>query len=76
MTAEHARLVAEDRAQLGDPLGDVGVLLLDRVGLERGQLRAGAGRGSPSAWIAAQLEALDQLLARGVAVARARGSAR
>ena len=67
---EHARLVAEDRAQLGDPLGHVGVLLLDRVGLERGQLRRGAGRGSPSAWIAAQLEALDQLLAGGVAVAR------
>ena len=36
---EHAALVAEDRAQLGDPLGHVGVLLFDLVGLERGQLR-------------------------------------
>ena len=36
--AHHARLVAEDRAQLGDALGDVGVLLFDRVGLQRGEL--------------------------------------
>ena len=35
---EHAQLVAEDRAQLGDPLDDVGVLAPDLVGLERGQL--------------------------------------
>ncbi len=28
--AEHAGLVAEDRAQLGDPLDHVGVLLFDR----------------------------------------------
>ena len=36
---QHAALVAEDRAQLGDPLAHVGVLLFDAVGLERGQLR-------------------------------------
>ena len=36
---EDARLVAEDRAQLADALDLVGVLGLDRVGLERGELR-------------------------------------
>ena len=36
---EHAQLVAEDRAQLADPLERVGVLALDLAGLERGQLR-------------------------------------
>ena len=37
--AQHARLVAEDRAQLLDALDDVGVLVADLVGLQRGQLR-------------------------------------
>ena len=66
---QHAALVAEDRPQLGDPLGHVGVLLFDRVGLERGQLgeaqvedRAGLNR--------AEIKTLHELLARGVAVAR------
>ena len=35
--AQHARLVAEDRAQLLDPLHEVGVLLLDLAGLQRGE---------------------------------------
>ena len=35
---QHAGLVAEDRAQLGDPLGDVGVLLFDPVCLQRREL--------------------------------------
>ena len=67
---QHAGLVAEDRAQLGDPLGDVGVLLLDPVGLERRQLGEAQveDRGGLDV---AQLEARDQLLARCVAVARA-----
>ena len=68
--AEHARLVAEDRPQLGDPLGHVGVLLFDAVGLERGEL--GEAQVEDRRRLdRAQLEALDQLLAGGVAVARA-----
>ncbi len=63
-------LVAEDLAQLLDPLDQIGVLLLDLVGLERGQpaerqledrLRLDDG----------QLEALDQPVARRLGVARA-----
>ena len=63
-------LVAEQLAQLADALDEVGVLALDRVGLERGQLlqaqledRLGLDVG--------EAEALDQALAGGVAVARA-----
>ena len=41
------RLVAEDRAQLGDPLLQVGVLVLDLLALEPGQRARGACRGSP-----------------------------
>ena len=40
--------VAEDRAQLGDPLDQLGVLGADLVGLERGEPRRGACRGSPA----------------------------
>ena len=60
-------LAAEQLAQLADPLGDVGVLGLDRVGLQRGQLgeakvedRRCLHRG--------EVEVLDELLAGDVAV--------
>ncbi len=63
-------LVAEDLPQLLDPLDQIGVLLLDLVGLERGQPaerqlqdRLGLDDG--------QLEALDQSVARRLGVARA-----
>jgi hypothetical protein len=62
-------LVAEQLAQLANALDEVGVLALDRVGLERGQLleaqledRLGLDVGEP--------KALDQALAGDVAVAR------
>ena len=55
--------------RLGDPLGDVGVLVLDLVGLERGQLRE-AQVEDRLGLDHRQLEPLDQAGARGVAVAR------
>ncbi len=66
---EHAGLIAKDRPQLGDSLGDVAVLLFDPVGLERGQLGEAQieDRGRLDG---AQLEARDQLLARGIPIAR------
>ncbi len=65
--AQHARLVAQDRAQLGDALGDVGVLLLDPVGLQRREL--GETQVEDRRRLdRAELEAGDQLLAGAVAV--------
>ncbi len=75
MTASTRALVAEDRAQLGDPLGDIGVLLFDAVGLQRGELREAQieDRGGLDR---AQLEARDQLLAGGCRGRASRGSVR
>ena len=66
---QHARLVSEDRAQLGDPLGHVGMLLFDAVGLERRQLGEAQVENRCGLDVA-EIKALDQLLARCVAVAR------
>ena len=62
-------LVAEQVAQIGDARGLLGVLALDLVGLERGELRqaqvedrAGLHDG--------QVELLYELLARGLAIGR------
>ncbi len=66
---EHARLVAEDRPQLADPLDLVGVLGLDRVGLQRRQLRQAQveDRGRLDL---RQPELRDEVAARRLAVAR------
>ena len=66
---QHPRLVAEDRAQLGDPLGDVGVLLPDGVRLKSRQLRETQiedGRRLDRA----ELEVRNELFARSIAVAQ------
>ena len=68
--AQHAQLVAEDRPQLADALRDVGVLVLDRVRLERGELQPGGGRGSPRPG-SPRAEAVHELRAGRVAVAAA-----
>ena len=66
---EHAALVAEDLAQLADALGLVGVLRLDRVGLERGEL--GEAQVEDRRRLDhREAEAGDELLASVLAVAR------
>ena len=40
--------IAEDRAELGDALLEIGVLVLDLLARESGQRARGAGRGSPA----------------------------
>ena len=64
-----ARLVAEDLAQLADPLDLVVVLGLDRVGLERGELRQAQVEDRRRLDLG-QREARDELVARVLAVAR------
>ena len=66
---EDVLLVAEQRAQLRDPLLDLGVLGLDLVRLERGELRE-AQVEDRRRLEDRELEPLDELVARGVAVAR------
>ena len=63
----HARLVAEDRAELGDPLAQVGVLCLDPLPLERGQ-RAQAEVEDRLGLDLREVELLHQALARRVGV--------
>ena len=62
-------LVAEQLAQLADALGDVGVLLLDRAGLERGQLREAQVEDRRRLDLA-EAELRHQVAARGLAVLR------
>ena len=67
--AVDALLVAEDRAQLGDALDQVGVLLADLVGLERGE----AGQAEVEDRLRLdlrQLEVRHQLGARRLRIAR------
>ena len=66
--SEHARLVAEDLAQLLDPLEHVLVLLADLVGLQRGEALE-AQIEDRLRLDARELEALHQALARHVGVA-------
>ena len=73
--AEDLLLVAEQLAQLADPLDLVGVLALDRVGLERGQLLQPQLEDRLGLDVA-QAEALDQAAAGGCRGRASRGSAR
>ena len=66
---EHRVLVAEQLAQLADPLHLVGVLALDRVGLERGELRE-AQLEDRLGLDVGEAEALDQAGAGRLAVGR------
>ena len=66
---EHRVLVAEQLAQLADPLDLVGVLALDRVRLERGQLRQAQLEDGLGLDVG-EAEALDQARAGRVAVVR------
>ena len=67
MSAVDPRLVAEDRAQLGDPLQEILVLVLDPLALERGQ-RAQAEVEDRLRLDLGELELLHQALARRVGV--------
>ena len=69
MTRVDPRLVAEDRAQLGDPLLQVGVLVLDALALEPGE-RAQAQVEDRLRLDLGELEALHQPRARLVGVGR------
>ena len=75
ISVHHGRLVAEQLAQLADPLADVVVLALDRVGLERRQLREAQVEDRRRLDLA-EPELAHQALARRVAVGARRGSAR